>query len=101
VTFFQISESHVGFKKPANPDALGTLGEDVRITGIAAQTLFKSLPGDAQVDPNHRFQSKELELERIPVKNDISEEVTVLGCRREIDKPETTTCWLRTILVGD
>ena len=30
LTFLQISDSHVGFDKPANPNALGTLEEAVR-----------------------------------------------------------------------
>src|SRR5262244_2438029 len=29
LTFLQISDSHVGFDKPANPKAIGTLGEAV------------------------------------------------------------------------
>ena len=28
-TFLQISDSHIGFNKPANPDALGTLREAI------------------------------------------------------------------------
>jgi hypothetical protein len=30
LTFLQISDSHVGFDKPANPNALGTLEEAVK-----------------------------------------------------------------------
>jgi hypothetical protein len=29
LTFLQISDSHVGFDKPANPNALGTLEEAI------------------------------------------------------------------------
>jgi hypothetical protein len=35
-SFLQISDSHIGFKKPANPDPMGTLGEVV--TKIKAMT---------------------------------------------------------------
>ena len=39
LTFLQISDSHVGFDKPANPNALGTLEEAVgRIIALAGQT---------------------------------------------------------------
>src|ERR1700738_76893 len=34
-SFLQISDSHVGFNKPANPDALGTLQEAIgRVNGF-------------------------------------------------------------------
>ena len=36
-TFLQISDSHVGFDKPANPDAIGTLKEADRPGGSARQ----------------------------------------------------------------
>ena len=32
-TFLQISDSHIGFNKPANPDALGTLQEAIGKVG--------------------------------------------------------------------
>ena len=46
-TFLQISDSHVGFDKPANPNALGTLEEAVgRINALPAKPAFMIHTGD-------------------------------------------------------
>ncbi|WP_336492050.1 metallophosphoesterase family protein [Methylobacterium nigriterrae] len=46
-TFLQISDSHVGFAKPANPDALGTLREAVaQIRQLPAKPAFIIHTGD-------------------------------------------------------
>jgi hypothetical protein len=37
LTFMQISDSHVGFDKPANPNALGTLKEAIAKTSALAE----------------------------------------------------------------
>ena len=40
-TFAQISDSHIGFNKPANPDVLGTLQAAIgKINAIANRALF-------------------------------------------------------------
>jgi len=39
-TFLQISDSHIGFNKPANPDAIGTLRE--AIAKVAPDSKNKS-----------------------------------------------------------
>ena len=49
-TFLQISDSHVGFNKPANPDALGTLRE-----AIGKVKAVQSRPG--LYDPYGRHYS--------------------------------------------
>jgi 3',5'-cyclic AMP phosphodiesterase CpdA len=47
LTFLQISDSHVGFDKPANPNALGTLEEAVgRIKALATKPAFMIHTGD-------------------------------------------------------
>jgi 3',5'-cyclic AMP phosphodiesterase CpdA len=47
LTFLQISDSHVGFDKPANPNALGTLEECVnRINALPAKPAFMIHTGD-------------------------------------------------------
>jgi 3',5'-cyclic AMP phosphodiesterase CpdA len=47
LTFLQISDSHVGFDKPANPDALGTLQEAVgRINAMPVKPAFMIHTGD-------------------------------------------------------
>ena len=47
LTFLQISDSHVGFDKPANPNAIGTLEEAVaRITAMPVKPAFMIHTGD-------------------------------------------------------
>src|SRR5690242_4110796 len=47
MTFLQISDSHVGFDKPANPNALGTLEEAVnKINAMPAKPSFMIHTGD-------------------------------------------------------
>jgi Icc protein len=47
LSFVQISDSHMGFNKPANPDVAGTLKAAVdKINGLAAQAEFLLHTGD-------------------------------------------------------
>ncbi len=47
LTFLQISDSHVGFDKPANPNALGTLEEAIKkVQAIKAKPSFMIHTGD-------------------------------------------------------
>jgi 3',5'-cyclic AMP phosphodiesterase CpdA len=47
LTFLQISDSHVGFDKPANPNALGTLEEAInKIKALPAKPSFMIHTGD-------------------------------------------------------
>src|SRR5436305_6558296 len=47
LTFLQISDSHVGFDKPANPNALGTLEEAInRIKTMPVRPAFMIHTGD-------------------------------------------------------
>ena len=46
-TFLQISDSHVGFNKPANPDALGTLREAIgKVRAVKSRPAFMIHTGD-------------------------------------------------------
>ena len=46
-SFLQISDSHVGFKKPANPDAAGTLKEAIdKVKAMAGKPAFMIHTGD-------------------------------------------------------
>ncbi len=46
-TFLQISDSHVGFDKPANPNALGTLKEAIeKVSKLAVKPAFMIHTGD-------------------------------------------------------
>ncbi len=47
LTFLQISDSHVGFDKPANPNALGTLEEAIgRVNALSVKPAFMIHTGD-------------------------------------------------------
>jgi 3',5'-cyclic AMP phosphodiesterase CpdA len=47
MTFLQISDSHVGFDKPANPNALGTLEEAIaKVKALAVKPAFMIHTGD-------------------------------------------------------
>jgi hypothetical protein len=47
LTFLQISDSHVGFDKPANPNAIGTLEEAVnKISTLPVKPAFLIHTGD-------------------------------------------------------
>jgi 3',5'-cyclic AMP phosphodiesterase CpdA len=47
MTFLQISDSHVGFDKPANPNALGTLEEAInKVKALPAKPSFMIHTGD-------------------------------------------------------
>jgi 3',5'-cyclic-AMP phosphodiesterase len=46
-SFLQISDSHIGFNKPANPDPLGTLKEAIgKVSGLPAKPAFMIHTGD-------------------------------------------------------
>jgi hypothetical protein len=46
-SFLQISDSHVGFNKPANPDALGTLREAIaKVKAVKPRPAFMIHTGD-------------------------------------------------------
>src|SRR4051794_8595820 len=58
LTFLQISDSHVGFDKPANPDALATLREAVaKIKAMPARPSFMIHTGDI----SHLSKEKEFD----------------------------------------
>ena len=46
-SFLRISDSHIGFSKPANPDALGTLREAIaKIKALPEKPAFMIHTGD-------------------------------------------------------
>jgi len=46
-TFLQISDSHIGFNKPANPDAIGTLREAIaKVKAVKSKPAFMIHTGD-------------------------------------------------------
>jgi hypothetical protein len=65
LTFLQISDSHVGFDKPANPNALGTLEEAVNKIKSPVKPSFIIHTGDithlskpSEFDDAHRIISQ-------------------------------------------
>ena len=57
ITFLQISDSHVGFDKPANPNVIGTLEEAI--------AKVKSLPTTALLHDPHRGHYSSLKAGRV------------------------------------
>jgi 3',5'-cyclic AMP phosphodiesterase CpdA len=80
LTFLQISDSHVGFDKPANPNALGTLQECVsKINALPAKPAFMIHTGDishlsleSQFDDADRIISQtRLDVHYVPGEHDM------------------------------
>ena len=83
LTFLQISDSHVGFDKPANPDALGTLEEAVnKIKALAVKPSFIIHTGDithlskpSEFDDADRIISQtRLDVRYVPGEHDVLDE---------------------------
>ena len=83
LTFLQISDSHVGFDKPANPNAIGTLEEALsKINALAVKPSFLIHTGDithlskpAEFDNADRIISQAgLEVHYVPGEHDIIDE---------------------------
>jgi 3',5'-cyclic AMP phosphodiesterase CpdA len=79
LTFLQISDSHVGFDKPANPNALGTLQEAVsKIIALPTKPAFMIHTGDishlsleSQFDDADRIISQsKLDVHYVPGEHD-------------------------------
>src|ERR1700744_5331393 len=83
MTFLQISDSHVGFDKPANPNALGTLEEAInRIKAMPAKPSFMIHTGDishlskaSEFDDADRIISQaKLDVHYVPGEHDFLDE---------------------------
>ena len=83
LTFLQISDSHVGFDKPANPDAIGTLHEAIaKIKALPAKPSFMIHTGDithlskaAEFDNADRAISEAgLDVHYVPGEHDVIDE---------------------------
>ena len=84
-TFLQISDSHVGFNKPANPHALDTLKEAIgRIDALPAKPAFMLHTGDithsakpSEFDmANQIIGSTRVDVHYVPGEHDITDEAT-------------------------
>jgi 3',5'-cyclic AMP phosphodiesterase CpdA len=83
LTFLQISDSHVGFDKPANPNAIGTLQEAIdRIKALPVKPAFMLHTGDishlskaAQFDTADEIISQaRLDVHYVPGEHDFLDE---------------------------
>ena len=83
LTFLQISDSHVGFDKPANPNALGTLEEAInKIKSMPIKPSFMIHTGDithlskaAEFDNAERIISQaKLDVHYVPGEHDFLDE---------------------------
>ena len=83
LTFMQISDSHMGFDKPANPNAKGTLEEAIgRIKALPAQPSFMIHTGDithlSKVtefdDADKIISDAKLDVHYVPGEHDILDE---------------------------
>ena len=84
-TFLQISDSHVGFNKPANPHALDTLKEAIgRIDALSVKPAFMLHTGDithsakpTEFDTaNQIIGSTRVDVHYVPGEHDITDEAT-------------------------
>ena len=82
-TFLQMSDSHIGFNKPANPDALGTLREAVvRVKAMPIKPSFIIHTGDITHlskpsefdDADKVFSETGLQIHYVPGEHDIIDE---------------------------
>ncbi|MGC2216777.1 MAG: metallophosphoesterase, partial [Pseudolabrys sp.] len=80
LTFLQISDSHIGFDKPANPNAKGTLEEAIeRIKAIQTKPAFMIHTGDithlskeSEFDDAEKIISQaKLEVHYVPGEHDV------------------------------
>lgn len=82
-SFLQISDSHVGFDKPANPNALGTLQEAIdKVVAMPAKPAFMIHTGDISHlskpkqfdDADQVISQAKLEVHFVPGEHDVIDE---------------------------
>lgn len=87
LTFLQISDSHIGFDKPANPDVIGTLQAAIgKIAAIPAKPAFMIHTGDithlskpAEFDNADRIIGESrLDVHYVPGEHDVIDETRTL-----------------------
>ena len=82
-SFLQISDSHVGFDKPANPNALGTLQEAIRkVVAMPAKPAFMIHTGDISHlskpkqfdDADQAIRQAKVDVHYVPGEHDVIDE---------------------------
>src|SRR5436853_7649760 len=80
LSFLQISDSHVGFDKPANPNALGTLEEAIaKVKALPTKPAFMIHTGDITHlakekefdDADHIISQSRLDVHYVPGEHDL------------------------------
>src|SRR5262249_15307106 len=80
LTFLQISDSHVGFDKPANPNVLGTLEEAItKVNALPQKPAFMIHTGDISHlskekefdDADHIISQSRLDVHYVPGEHDL------------------------------
>jgi 3',5'-cyclic AMP phosphodiesterase CpdA len=90
LTFVQISDSHVGFDKPANPNALATFQEAVaKIKAMAEQPAFVIHTGDV----THLSKDKEFDDAEQVIKS-IGKQVYVIPGEHDVADPDNGKLYL-------
>jgi Icc-related predicted phosphoesterase len=83
LTFLQISDSHIGFNKPANPNSIGTLQEAIgKIKTLPARPSFMIHTGDITHlskpeefdNANHAISEAGLDVHYVPGEHDLIDE---------------------------
>jgi 3',5'-cyclic AMP phosphodiesterase CpdA len=83
LTFLQISDSHIGFNKPANPNSIGTLQEAIgKIKTLPAKPSFMIHTGDITHlskaeefdNANHAISEAGLDVHYVPGEHDLIDE---------------------------
>src|ERR1700758_4210266 len=83
MTFLQISDSHIGFDKPANPNALGTLEEAIaKVDALRTKPAFMIHTGDITHlskpqqfdDAEQRIARAKLDVHYVPGEHDVIDE---------------------------
>ena len=101
-TFLQISDSHVGFNKPANPHALDTLQEAIdRVKALPSKPAFMLHTGDithsakpAEFDnANQLIGSAGVDVRYVPGEHDITDEATQRAYLERYGKGATGGGW--------
>ena len=101
-TFVQISDSHIGFNKPANPHALGTLKEAIdHVKALPAKPSFMLHTGDithlskpAQFDDADQvIGAAGLDVHYVPGEHDIVDEGAGTAYRERYGKKAKGTGW--------
>jgi 3',5'-cyclic AMP phosphodiesterase CpdA len=91
LTFLQISDSHVGFDKPANPNALGTLEEAInKVKALPVKPSFMIHTGDithlskvSEFDDAERIISQaKLDVHYVPGEHDVIDDGVKLYAER-------------------